>query len=73
VKLLALLLVLIVLVAITVLVSRAWRRWRESRAPWEIVEESDGEGVRVLARRPDDDDLLIGYVPFGLQVRLANG
>lgn len=41
------------------------RWWRARHSPWEMEEHSDGEGVRVVANRPGDDDLLIGYVPFG--------
>jgi hypothetical protein len=40
------------------------RRRREARAPWRMVEDSDGEAIRVFAVRPGHERLLIGSVPF---------
>ena len=39
-------------------------RRREARAPWRMVEDSDGEAIQVFAARPGQERLLIGYVPF---------
>lgn len=65
----AIVLLLIVAAVVVVIVGgavrRAIRRWREKRAPWVMVEDSDGEAVKVLAEKPGDERLLIGYVPFG--------
>jgi hypothetical protein len=40
------------------------RRRREARAPWRMVEDSDGEAIQVFAARPGQERLLIGSVPF---------
>lgn len=53
-----------VLAIVGLLLRAAVQRWRAVHAPWEMDEESDGEGVRVLAVREGEESLLIGYVPF---------
>jgi hypothetical protein len=55
----ALLILLVVYATLTVL-----NRRREARAPWRMVEDSDGEAIQLFAARPGQERLLIGYVPF---------
>ena len=58
-------LVIALLAALVVYVALATlRRRREARAPWKMVEDSDGEAIQVFAARPGQERLLIGYVPF---------
>lgn len=67
-KFLAFILILVVValvIAGAVLASRAWRRWQDDHTGWEMAEQSDGEAVKVLAVKPGEEPLMIGYVPFG--------
>jgi hypothetical protein len=47
--------------------STLLRRARERRAPWRMVEDSDGEQVTVYACRPGHERLLLGSVPISAQ------
>lgn len=58
-------LVIALLVALAVYVAISTvRKRRDERAPWKMVEDSDGEAIQVFAARPGQERLLIGYVPF---------
>jgi hypothetical protein len=44
--------------------STLLRRAREQRAPWRMIEDSDGELVTLYACRPGHERLLLGSVPI---------
>ena len=49
--------------AIVFAVSTMLRRKREERAPWRLIEDSDGDVVTVYGCRPGHERLLLGSVP----------
>ena len=64
----AILILLVLAVVCVLLIGRfvrsAWRRRSERRAPWQMVEESDGEQLCIYASRPGNERLLIGAAAF---------
>lgn len=60
----AILVIALVLLVIVYATLTVVNRRRAARAPWRMVEDSDGEAIQVSAARPGQERLLIGYVPF---------